>query len=89
MATAARVHSILKVQKWGNSLAVRLPRGVASDADLHLGSTVSVEPTREGLLLRPTRPTRKYRLRDLLAQCKGKTPPPEVDWGPPVGRELI
>jgi antitoxin component of MazEF toxin-antitoxin module len=28
-------------------------------------------------------------LADLLAQCKPENRPDPIDWGPPVGRELI
>jgi antitoxin MazE len=75
------------VQRWGNSLAVRIPKLAAQDARLTLGTTVEIEQTPKGLLIRPARRRRKYTLQQLLAQCRGKTPPPDVDWGPPVGDE--
>ncbi len=75
------------VQKWGNSLAVRLPKHLADEAKLGAGSHVEIQRTRQGLLLKPARKRPHYTLKQLLAQCKGKTPPPEVDWGRPEGSE--
>ncbi len=74
------------IQKWGNSLAVRIPKGLARDARLAQGSAVELRQTPQGLLIAPA-PRQKYTLNQLLDQCKGKTPPPEVDWGRPEGSE--
>ena len=43
------------VSKWGNSLALRLPRHVAEEVKLVEGSTVSVEIEDGSLRVTPTR----------------------------------
>jgi predicted naringenin-chalcone synthase len=40
----------------------------------------------EGMLLERTE--KNHTLKSLLAECNGKTPPTEVDWGPPAGQEI-
>ena len=30
----------------------------------------------------------RYDIKELVLQMKGKTAPPIVDWGPPVGKEI-
>jgi antitoxin MazE len=72
-----------KVAKWGNSLAVRLPKGMVEELGLKPGATVDL--SRKGTAVEiETRPMPKipvYRLEDLLAQIKpGTKPPPLEDW---------
>jgi len=55
-----------KVQKWGNSLGVRIPRGLAEEIGLGAGSEVSLTAKAGELVLRPSVPSR-LRLADLLA----------------------
>lgn len=75
-----------KISKWGNSLAVRLPKHLADE--LSLGSGMDVEIARDGTRLTietaqsPRMKIPHYRLEDLLAQIKpGQKPPPFEDWG--------
>lgn len=76
-----------QISKWGNSLAVRLPRDVVRDAKLSEGDHVSLEVTNEqGVLVRPRR--RKYALEDLVADITPKNRHCEADFGGPVGKEL-
>jgi Growth regulator len=55
-----------KVQKWGNSLGVRIPRGLAEEVGLGAGTEVSLTAKDGELVLRPAVPSR-LRLEDLLA----------------------
>jgi antitoxin MazE len=71
------------VGKWGNSLALRLPRAIAAELELHEGSPVELRADNGALIVRPARP--RYRLADLLAQTNGESLQAEVDWGEPQG----
>lgn len=74
----------VKVAKWGNSLAVRLPKVVAEDLGLAPGREVDLvqEGTRLTMETAPKRSIPRYRLEDLLAQIKpNQKPPPFEDWG--------
>ena len=81
----------VKIAKWGNSLAVRLPKGLADELNLAPGTTVDLEKQGSKLTIESTAPKIPYyRLEDLLAQIKpGTEPPPFVDWGPDVGAETL
>jgi antitoxin MazE len=73
----------VKVAKWGNSLAVRLPKRLADELGLKAGRTVDLEKegTRLAIETTPARKIPHYRLEDLLAQIKpGQKPPPFQDW---------
>ncbi len=77
---------ITKVQKWGNSLAVRIPRSVAQDTHLSSGNSVDVAVQDGQIVIAPARRSR-FRLDELL---KGVTPQNrhlESDSGIAVGRE--
>jgi antitoxin MazE len=74
----------VKVAKWGNSLAVRLPKPLAEDLGLAPGR--EVELRQNGTRLTMETATRRkiptYRLEDLLAQIKpGQKPPALEEWG--------
>jgi antitoxin MazE len=76
----------VRVQKWGNSLAVRLPKPVAKDADLEEGSVVDIRVVEGKLVAEPIGP--RYALEDLLRRVKRSNLHEEVDTGAPVGREV-
>jgi antitoxin MazE len=71
------------IAKWGNSLALRLPRHVAEEAKLTEGGTVDLAIEDGSLKVTPTR--RKFKLADLLANEPRAT---ELDWGEPKGDEV-
>ena len=80
----------VKIAKWGNSLAVRLPKAVAEEAGLGPDTEVDVSVKDGDVRLKRHVPIPRYRLEDLLAQIKpGKEAPPTVDWGPAVGSEIL
>ena len=77
---------ITKVQKWGNSLAVRIPQAIARDARLVRGDRLSLELAGDGsIVLRSEH--RKYSLDELVADIKPKNRHGETDWGVPQGQE--
>jgi antitoxin MazE len=72
-----------KVQKWGNCLAVRIPKPVGLRADKDIEMSVQ-----EGsLVLAPTR--RQHTLDELIAGITAKNRHDAVDFGAPVGREVL
>ena len=74
-----------KVQKWGNSLAVRIPKPFSEDAGLEAGSSVDLV-VREGSVV-VTRIRAKPKLAALLRGVKAANRHDEIDSGRPVGRE--
>lgn len=74
-----------KVQKWGNSLAVRIPRSFAAEARVEAGSTVDLAVENGNLLIRPAR--RRLRLSALLRRITTRNLHAEVTTGRAVGKE--
>ncbi len=77
-----------KVQKWGNSLAVRLPSDIAKKLSITDGTSVRLSE-KNGVveLSRITKPE-SYSLKELLARITPENMHAEVDWGAPVGKEI-
>jgi antitoxin MazE len=74
------------VSKWGNSLAVRIPRAIVKEARLAEGDRLSLDVTNDGsIVLRSAR--RKYALAELVSQITPKNRHRETNWGKPAGKE--
>ncbi len=77
---------LTKVQKWGNSLGLRIPKSFAEQAGVEAGSEVDLSVEDGELIVRPRRQP-KYELKDLLRSITAKNVHKEVETGDPVGRE--
>jgi len=79
----------LRIQKWGNSAAVRLPAMLLEQINAYIGGALDAEVRSDGVLLTPVR---KYSLDELIARCDAKAPfPADLDiWDriKPAGREI-
>ena len=76
-----------KVQRWGNSLAVRIPKSFAEEVGLEAGTAVDMRLVDEGLLVTPA-PDEPLSLDDLLDGVTKANIHAEVDAGPSQGREV-
>jgi antitoxin MazE len=76
------------LQRWGNSLGIRLPKAVAEQLNFTTGTEVEFETTGGVLTVRPLR-TRKHKLADLLVMAKGPSPHGRLLNDKPRGRELL
>ena len=77
-----------KVQNWGNSLGVKIPRGLAEEVGLGAGTEVSLTAKDGELLLRPAVPIR-LRLADLLAGVTPENMHASINTGDAVGGEAF
>ena len=75
-----------KIQKWGNSLAVRIPRAFASQAGLAAGSPVDISLDAGRVVISPTR-RHDLVLAEMLRRITADNLHPEADFGPAVGKE--
>ncbi|MGB8842856.1 MAG: AbrB/MazE/SpoVT family DNA-binding domain-containing protein [Aliidongia sp.] len=74
------------VGRWGNSLALRLPKSVADDAGLLEGANVEFQVEDGRLIVTPARPI--FRIEELMAAYDPALHHhEEVEWGHPVGDE--
>ncbi len=76
----------IRVKKWGNSLALRIPKPFADDAHVKEGTLVNLSVSEGRLVVVPLR-RRPVSLHSLLARVNDSNLHSEVDFGSPVGRE--
>lgn len=77
----------LRVQRWGNSLALRIPQSFAEETTIESGSEVDVTLEGGRLVVTPVAEP-AYRLEDLLSQITPENIHGEIDMGPGVGNEV-
>jgi antitoxin MazE len=76
-----------QVAKWGNSLAVRIPKAVAEQARLQEGDSIVIEALKGRIELRPAE--RIPTLEELVAQITTENRHEETNWGRDVGKEIV
>ncbi len=73
--------------KWGDSLAVQIPKELAERAQLHEGDPLDLSLNEEGaVVIRPI--VRKQHLDQLIDQITPQNQHHETDWGEPMGKEI-
>jgi antitoxin MazE len=76
-----------RVQKWGNSLALRIPKSFASEVGLQRESPVEVSLADGKLVITPVAKPR-LTLKQLLSKVTPENIHHEVDTGPAIGNEI-
>ena len=76
----------LKVQKWGNSLALRIPKALAIEANVASGSTVEMSLSNGELKIKLVE-DQEYTLDELLSGITAENIHDEVSTGIPQGKE--
>ena len=74
-----------QVQKWGNSLAVRIPKSYASESRIEEGSVVRISVEGGAIVLSPEN---EFRLKDLLDGVSRKNIRREIRTGRAIGKEV-
>jgi len=74
-----------QIAKWGNSLAVRIPKAVAEEARLQEGDAILIEVSKGHVELRPAE--RIPTLEKLVAQITPENRHEATDWGLTSGRK--
>jgi len=77
----------VQVQKWGSSLAVRIPKPLAEYAEVKEGTVLNLAVSDGKFVATPVR-RRKLSLTQLLAKVNRKNLHAEVEFGSPIGREI-
>ena len=76
-----------RVQKWGNSLGLRVPAAHAGQLDLRPGSEVLVFVSEGRLVVQPLAAD-SHDLSALIAGITSENMHPESDWGPQFARNV-
>ena len=76
-----------KIQKWGNSLAVRLPKAVIENFKLRAGSPVNIKVGQKSIQIKPAR-EKPLQLNELVKLISSHNRHDSVDWGQRADREI-
>jgi antitoxin MazE len=78
-----------RVSRWGNSLAIRLPKAAAASLQVREGEPVDLVIEGDTLIIRAKRP--RYTLDELVAAMRPEDEPEVLDnaSAPPLGDELL
>ncbi|MBT9547592.1 MAG: AbrB/MazE/SpoVT family DNA-binding domain-containing protein [Candidatus Sericytochromatia bacterium] len=77
-----------KLQKWGNSQGLRLPKEILSLVHLAVGDEVEVSVEDGRIVIEPTSQIRgKYQLQALVREIPAEYQVCEQDWGDSAGQE--
>ena len=76
-----------KIKKWGNSLALRIPKSFALNANLRQDELVDISIDKERIIIIPIG-QKEYSLDELLAGVSEDNLHGEFDTGAPVGKEI-
>ena len=79
---------ISKISQWGNSIGVRIPRGLAKDAGIAADSTVEINRADDGIIIKPVG-RKEYALRELVKGVTSQNRHHDVDFRRPAGSEML
>jgi antitoxin MazE len=78
---------LAKTVKWGNSLALRIPKPIAREFGIEENTPVDISYRKNEIVITPVKTV--YRLVDLLAKVSSTNLHHEVEMSVPLGRELL
>lgn len=77
------------LRRWGNSVAVRLPSTLIKACQLKEDAKVVLTEEEGKIILTPKKKQPRYALKSLLAQITASNKHEAVEFGEPVGQELL
>jgi antitoxin MazE len=75
-----------RIARWGNGLAVCIPKDCAEELGLAEGASVEIKIVERQLVLAPVQ--QGYTLEELVAGITPENRYEETDWGEPAGKEV-
>ena len=76
----------IKIQKWGNSLAIRIPKSYIKDINLEQGSVIDILKEKDRIIIKPKK--KKEKLHELLNKINIENIHTEIDTGDRSGNEI-
>ena len=76
------------MRRWGNSIGVRIPAGILTELNLSAEKKVDVRAEAGRIIIEPIIDSQET-LEQLLGQITPNNLHSEVDFGQPVGKELL
>ncbi len=78
-----------KIQKWGNSLAIRIPKSFALQTEIEQDSIIDLSVIDGKIIVEPEKRKPRFTLEELLQKVTEENLHGEIDFGKPVGKEML
>ena len=80
---------LAKIQKWGNSQGLRIPKNLLADVRLDIGDEVDISIKDGVMIVSSIKKIRgRHSLKDLVARIPENYQPNEENWGQKTGKEV-
>lgn len=79
---------LVSLKKWGNSASVRIPSLILESLNLKLDDPLDIKEEDGRIIIAPVK-TNEFKLEDLLSGITQENQHSRIDFGVPVGKELI
>ena len=76
-----------RLQKWGNSIGIRIPNSILKDLNLKVND-VLVFKQEDNKIIMSIQKNKKISLKDRFENYEGDCVSESFDWGKPVGKEI-
>ena len=78
-----------KVQQWGNSQGIRIPKNLLENSHIKVGEEVIISAKNGKIIVEATHKIRgKYDIKDLISKMPHDYEVEEENWGTPLGQEV-
>ena len=79
---------ITKIQKWGNSQGIRIPKSIMDSMNWKNDDELSISTEQNKLIIEKISSKKRKNIRELFEGYNGKYEPIDIDWGKPEGSEI-
>ena len=76
-----------KVQKWGNSLGIRIPISITKSLNIKANTSIEIKIEGDKILMQPIKNI-EYDLKKLISHINESNRHDEKEWGNPIGNEI-
>ena len=77
----------IRLQKWGNSLGIRIPSNILKSLNLKSGDCVNIKEEDDSIIITKAK-NNKISLEERIKKYEGSNLSKEFEWDGPQGREL-
>ncbi len=77
-----------KIQKWGNSQGIRIPKQILENLKLQVSDLLSLEVEGNKIILEKQFSSKPKNIMELFENFDGEYEKITVDWGEPMGDEI-
>lgn len=77
-----------KIQKWGNSQGIRIPKAFLEALGMMENDFVELSRVDDNIIIRKVKKENTLTLEDIFKDYDGESVAEEFDWGSPVGEEV-